>query len=311
MTSFLGGELINLCREAREDVFIAAPFIKVNVLKMVLEVIQVSACNITVVTRWKAEEIAAGVSDLEVYDLVAASNNTRLLLHPCLHAKYYRIDGRCLIGSANLTAKALGWAPVSNIEILVEVDPLKYGLNLFEERLLSEAIVATETIKESIMQIAQEIRTQDVEGRRAMPLHNSTSGVTAWLPTCVNPEYLYRIYKKKDSELISSAVKTGYDDLLVLEVVEGLNEEEFKRYIAAALGQIDVVRQIAERSKGSPVTREIALEIISMARSFIASPGYDADTYWEILKAWLLYFFPKKYRVKASAEVFEQARELL
>jgi len=51
------------------------------------------------------EEIAAGVSDLDVWRVVCKRPHARLLLCPAIHAKYYRIDGLALVGSANLTRR--------------------------------------------------------------------------------------------------------------------------------------------------------------------------------------------------------------
>lgn len=42
------------------------------------------------------------------------------MLHPSLHAKFYRIDDVVLIGSANLTSSAMGWSQQPNLEILCQ-----------------------------------------------------------------------------------------------------------------------------------------------------------------------------------------------
>lgn len=104
-----GTELSNLCAEANKEVLLAAPFIKVSVLEKLMNKISPDV-SLRCITRWFPEEIVAGVSDLEVWSLIQQRSNSSLWLRPDLHAKYYRADQRCLVGSANLTGKALGWS---------------------------------------------------------------------------------------------------------------------------------------------------------------------------------------------------------
>ena len=76
---------------------------------------------VRIVTRWRAREVAAGVSDLAVFEITNDRRNTALDLLDDLHAKLYLADNKGLIGSANLTAPALGWATRNNVEILMAV----------------------------------------------------------------------------------------------------------------------------------------------------------------------------------------------
>lgn len=136
-----------------------SPFIKEGVLRKLFQALPITP-EVTVVTRWIPEEVARGVCDLEIFNLVKQRPKTRLFLHPCLHAKYYRFDSRCLVGSANLTDKALGWVPVPNIELLLEMSSEEHGLHGFEERLLFQSIKATENIRDSIALAVAEIQKQ-------------------------------------------------------------------------------------------------------------------------------------------------------
>ena len=112
-----GDVLVGHLSGARTRVLLCAPFIKAGVLKRLLTVIPTSV-TLDVVTRWRPEEIAAGVSDLEIYDLVFDRSGGSLRLLDNLHAKIYVADEAVLAGSANLTATALGWCDDPNIELL-------------------------------------------------------------------------------------------------------------------------------------------------------------------------------------------------
>src|SRR5690606_29509532 len=114
--------------------------------------------NIRCVTRWRPEEIAAGASDLEVLDLIRARPRARLYIHPLLHAKFFRVDRRCLVGSANLTQRALGWTVPSNFELMLELPADEYGLSDFEETLFAEAFEATEQYRNDIASAAEIMR---------------------------------------------------------------------------------------------------------------------------------------------------------
>lgn len=311
MSANHGQALQALCQQATGHVFLAAPFIKEGVLRKLLQSIP-SEPEVTIVTRWIPEEVAHGVCDLEILDLVIQRPKTRLLLHPCLHAKYYRVDSRCLVGSANLTARALGWCPVPNIEILLEASPDEHGLPQLEEKLLGQSIAATENIRNSIAQAVEEIRkkAQPADVGKPDELQESLKA-SAWLPTCVSPEYLYRIYSGADTTaLLTSVVNAGQHDLSILAVIPGLSEDEFRRYIVAILDQTPAVQEISSLLKISGITSQIATAVVAEIRKEILSPAYDAEIYWQALKNWLLHFFPDRYRIRAAVEVFEQAREL-
>lgn len=104
----LGTQLEQLCAAGRRDILLVAPFVKAHTLERLLG--QVAAeVAVRCVTRWRPEEIVAGVSDLEVWPLLRDRVQSSLWLHPDLHAKLYRADDTCLIGSANITDTALGW----------------------------------------------------------------------------------------------------------------------------------------------------------------------------------------------------------
>lgn len=306
-----GQVLVALCEQAAAQVFLAAPFIKQDILRRLLQAIPEKP-EVTIVTRWIPEEVAYGVSDLAVLDLVTARPKTRLLLHPCLHAKFYRIDSHCLVGSANLTANALGWSQVPNIEILIEVLHEQHGLITFEEILIRQAIIATESIRKSVQLAADEIQKQLLYTPKNIESNSKELLLPlTWFPVCVSPEHLYRIYSGADTSLLlTSAVNTGRSDLSILAILPGLSEDDFRRYVMALLDQMPIVQKIYTMSKNSAITTEAVISIVRKTMEEVPEPVYDAETYWLVLKKWLLYFFPHRYRVRAAVEIFEQAREL-
>lgn len=81
-------------------------------------------CNVLnkiIFLRWELKDLVLGASDLEVYPL-AKRNGWQVYINQKLHAKVYRFDNDCFIGSANLTQSGLAGADVGlNIETVAKV----------------------------------------------------------------------------------------------------------------------------------------------------------------------------------------------
>src|SRR5690348_16210342 len=108
MSETPGDQLLVLLGSAEAEALICAPFVKLHALSRLLDVID-SAARIELFTRWRPEEVAAGVSDTSVLAVVEDRGGS-VWLHDQLHAKVFRADGQVLVGSANVTGKALGWS---------------------------------------------------------------------------------------------------------------------------------------------------------------------------------------------------------
>lgn len=305
-----GDRLLDLCRAATQTVLIVAPFIKDHVLARVCEALPPTVLSFTCVTRWFPEEVAAGVSDLEIFDRLAAWPGGRLLLHPHLHAKLYRVDGRCLIGSANLTGRALGWATPPNIELLVELDAEQSELAALEKHLLAAAVPVTAAMRDAVRTAAEKLKTENrVPNFPTTETDSATSSPQIWLPTCSTPDRLWNVYANHEPwQLVSSAVTAATADLQALGPPGGLLRPTFNQYIAAALKQMPLVMDI-ERHAATGITDEQAIALITEAVGTEALP-YPAAGMWEVLKAWLAHFFPGTYRRTAQGEVFVRGRQI-
>ncbi|MBY0331046.1 MAG: phospholipase D family protein [Acetobacteraceae bacterium] len=172
-----GDRLLGHLAAARSRVLLCAPFIKVGVLRSLLRVIP-SQVEVEVVTRWLPPEVAVGVSDLEVFDLVAARRGATLKLLDRLHAKIYLSDGNALTGSANLTGPALGWLPNANLELLIGLDRADAALEACLW-LVREARIATDTERDRVRDLANSLKVPRLD------LASDVESATApclWLP---------------------------------------------------------------------------------------------------------------------------------
>ena len=153
-----GDAVLELMRNATSRAIIAAPYIKSATIRRLIKEIPDTVSELVCVTRWLPEDIASGVCDLEIFDDVTRMQGGRLLIHPHLHAKYYSNGQETLVGSANLTARGLGWHTPANVEIVVALPAEFPGLADWESALLDSAIEATGQLRNKIHAQAEQIK---------------------------------------------------------------------------------------------------------------------------------------------------------
>jgi hypothetical protein len=300
----LGDILLDDARSARLEVCLIAPFVKTEVVERIFAELS-SDVRVNVITRWIPAEIAAGVSDLEVYDVVSNRPGTKLFLNGMLHAKLYRFDQRYWLGSANLTGKALGWRAPSNIEILRAANGRDDDLRHLEETLLSSSMLADVRYREEVQRQVDLLVKLGFDPR---PLAAEVGGLPpSWLPTCPAPEKLWEVYSDPENarrRMVESAYDAAGADIACLQVGDGLSEIQFYRVMSGALNQMPLVRLI-EREAETGLDAEKAAALIAAAGG--AAPYATAEM-WEILAAWLQYYFPDRYRMEPMGEVLRYGR---
>lgn len=303
----LGERLIELCQSAQSVVWLVAPFAKKATLNRLIEVIS-SSVQLVIVTRWRPEEIAMGVSDLDVWLLLTERGNSQLWLRHDLHAKYYRADQQCLIGSANLTATALGWSAQSNLEILLDVPIHHPSLSGFEAQVLTGATVVDDIVYEQtkalVALLEPELKTQSHSEQERGILPSTSISREVWLPSLRNPDQLYWAYRGEKDSFSSGIYEVALTDLQALSIPLGLSKSSFQAYVAYMLLQMPVVKKVdafvAQPRRFGEVTN--LLKTLSCA----TLPDFNAKSAWQTLMRWLLYFRPQNYVYKSAnyTEVF-------
>ncbi len=306
-------DLQELISTAERELVLVAPFVKALVLERLLDQVP-GRVTVTCITRWRPEEVAVGVSDLEVFDIIVGRANSTLLLWPRLHAKYFRADSRCLVGSANLTSRALGWAYPPNIELLIEVPAVHPTLVAFEQHSKFEAQPATLDIREFMKIAAAELSVWqckpeesiaapwrcDAEVATGEDLSNLEKAT--WLPLLRYPSDLYLVYTGYEDKLSEASRAAALRDLAVLDPPIGLPQDAFYSVIAALLLQLPLLAAIddyvAEPRR------------FGAMRDFVASKTgqsrLQASSTWQTTMRWLIEFLPDRYylKVPAHSEVF-------
>jgi len=266
----------------------------------------VSEC--TCITRWLPEDIASGVCDLEIFDDIAQVNSGRLLVHPHLHAKYYSNGQQSLIGSANLTARGLGWYTPSNVELLVALPADFTGLTEWEESLLDSAVEATKQLREQIHTQAEEIKKNRTlsyapEVEYEAGLEEDTA---LWVPQCPVPERLWEVYcGVSDDTMPSNTFKAAQEDLSSLSPPPGLTQDIFTVYVAGILKHMPLLTEIDKLALAG-LTDTKAHEFLS---DRLGSASGESEI-WEVVKRWLIHFFRDSYRLETSQEVLVKGRKI-
>ena len=308
-----GTELSNLCAEANKEVLLVTPFIKASVLEKLLNGIPRDV-SLRCITRWFPEEIVAGVSDLEVWGLIQQRSNSSLWLRPDLHAKYYRADNRCLVGSANLTGKALGWSNCPNLELLVTLSADEPMIKAFEIELLKACIPVTDDLFEQMSLAVQLLAEQapnlivSNSSRVEISENNLTTdspvNVDAWLPTLRNPEDLYSAYSGQTEKLSTASKIAALTDLRSLPIIPNLSQKIFETYIGTLLLQKPIIQKVDSFVKTPQ--RFGAVKNLLNSLPCATNSHFNAERAWQTLMRWLLYFLPNRYALSIPnySEVF-------
>lgn len=293
-----GERLKTLLKDATTNVVLCAPFIKSKVLRTVLGVVP-SDVHVLIVTRWKPTEIAAGVSDIEVYDVANDRPNTELRLLQNLHAKIYTADDKCLIGSANLTASALGWGEVHNIELMIQTQIYDSEVELLLKQLKKAELVSLET------KLAMESAVENVESvefdEAADMTGNEHSRQVSWLPRCAAPEKLYEIYKDPGTKIVAESTKQdGKADLQDLFVAKDLKHDGFAVSVQDNLMLMPAFAHIINMVP-TGITDELGRDLIANTRPDLDDT--DAHQQWRIVRDWIRVFFSDRFEVAPESYV--------
>ena len=311
MFNSLGDRLQALCESAADELIIVAPFMKYRSLNNILQSVS-SDLVIHCVTRWRPDEIAIGVSDIDIWLLLRERPNTSLRLRSDLHAKYYRADEKCFVGSANLTDTALGWTNSPNFELLISTSSDE--LQKFERELMKGCVSVDDNLYMYMKAIIEEMKVAQIgnspvsDELLAEYLEEITvAPAEAWLPTLRHPEKLYRVYKGNLQELGIGSRIAAISDLQALQVAPQLNESEFNNYVGILLLQKPLILRIdkfvAYRQRFGAV-REFLESLPCQTNNL----EFDSSIAWQTTMRWLIHFLPNRYKlwVDRRTEMFSR-----
>lgn len=298
---------------AESEVLLVAPFIKHAGLEKLLAVTP-DRVSVRCVTRWHPQEIAAGASDLEVWPILKNRSNSALWLRQNLHAKFYRFDDQCLIGSANITLSALGWKNPPNLELLVSCSAQHAGVLAFENDLFADAVLVNDAMYERtaaavecLPKVPEATFSTEISTMILVAEENAAYSPVfhhnAWIPQLRHPEDLYKAYVGAWDRLSRISRKAAATDLEALMIPAGLDRNAFEAQVGAMLLQQPIVQDIDQLT--------ITPQRFGAVKALLASryendPDFDPGQVWQSLMRWLLHFLPDRYGVSVPnySEVF-------
>lgn len=307
MNETIGQKLLLASERATSEVVLVAPFVKKDALRRILRRIP-EGTQVKVIARWIPGEILAGVCDLEIFEIVCSRPNTELFVHPLLHAKSYRFDELIYIGSANLTGKALGWAFPSNLEILESAGEQSQAVRDLETHLLATSKKVDAAYRDEMEHLVLALGEQSAIDKSFFEAH-IPSRTAFWLPKCRDPRRLWLVYSDPDEarkRTVESAYRAAVEDLESLGIPQGLLLGDFRNLIAATLNDLPIVREMESHA----IAGLKDSDAINLVGGYLENEEslFDASNQWEILREWLLEFFPGVYRRDTYPEVFRIAK---
>ncbi|KDA00715.1 hypothetical protein HOC_19176 [Hyphomonas oceanitis SCH89] len=294
-----GEKLKRLLSASASEVILCAPFIKKSVIDVLLAIVP-EGVSIKIYTRWNAWDVAAGVTDLDVFDACKERLGTELLLVDNLHAKAYVSDQSVLIGSANLTNTALGWAKAPNLEILIETDIAEHNVAQLLNSLERSARRATRNERDRIADQASRLAVET--GPEAATFAGELSTVFgAWFPKCAVPEHLYSVYRAiPSSALTDGALDDAKRDLKDLSLPSNLGEHGFLQATKSATMQMTMFQEVIERAS-SQLTDRMGMDLVR--RLCPGCDERDAIIVWATVRNWVQHFFNDEFEVAPSDHV--------
>lgn len=285
-----GGRIRALFEGADGEVAVIAPFIKVDAMRSLLEVIP-AGLHVRCVSRWLPREIAAGVSDPEILGLLETRGNFSFSLVDRLHAKLYIAGDRCLVGSANVTLAGLGEGGVGgNIEVLVESTLHNPGIAKTLDEIAQAERPATIGMARTARRLAD----------RLADFRTSPNAPDAlWFPRSRRPEQAYGFYAEPPEGFVGAADVVLLEDLASSNLPPGLNEHEFKDAMRSLLAALPPAETLLEALEDMLLTRADANEWLES----IAGEEFSANDLWIAFVNWMALFFPDRAMIQEITEV--------
>ena len=206
------------------------PFVTVEALERLLAEGRASS-ELRVVARWRPEDIRSGVSDLAIYPALA-NRGIPFYVNSDIHLKLYVFESNtAFCGSANLTARGLGYTHAANLEAGVYVD-----LHRSDWTRLYNLIAGSRQVDDEIFQRYEDYAGDVRAPTKAVPLPDLLGPPKVFtissLPAVESPERLAELYFSPGAGESAEEIRRAAHDLAVFNIPEGLDPDNFNERLA-------------------------------------------------------------------------------
>ncbi len=274
-----GEQVRDLLDTATDKAWIIAPFVKRQAFEYLLNGLR-PECELVCVTRWLPTDVAAGVSDTEILDVIEDRERSELRLLDDLHAKLFAGDSDCLVGSANVTLKGLGLRSKSNTELLVEASTTDHAVKSFLDLVMERSRPATAADAEQVRQLAAELKAVK---------HVGVEPDAMWLPTSLRPNDAFEWYTntRQAGRQRTPVEEATLRDIARAEIAPGLTEEEFNAQIESRLLELSEIRELLTNGSSELWRADLEVHLQPLVDSGLIGDLYSA---WHSLVLWIHHF---------------------
>ncbi len=179
--------------EKEETIILFSAYIKTDIVKKLN-----SKNNIKqIVVRWEIEDLAKGISDLDLYSY-CKDNNIQLFRNTRIHLKTaWNFNDKILLGSANYTNKGVGESKNFNYELAAEYNHLSLEDKIYLNSILKSSFLVDDDYFNQIKNIVNTIPPNQIiyptveESTTA-----SNSFLLSQLPMSLSPDDLYDVAQR-------------------------------------------------------------------------------------------------------------------
>ncbi len=308
VTESIGEAIIEAASKASWQVAIVSPFITKVALDKLLAPIDPSV-RISIVTRWRVRDVAAGISQPSILDSLVPFTDSRVVLQQDLHSKLYAIDDEiAYVGSANVTEAGLGFASAPNLETEIAVSPIPTSILTYVRGLETSGVPGTPELRSEVEKAANCIEIQDDQSMEEVvpskpPISNGFDLAT--FPSMRHPEELYERYRAIQSCSSNDEREAVLNDLICVDLPYGLSNEEFMTIISKKLLDDEILMDfdeyLAEPRRFGEMTQWLKNQC-----PHIADDHSFVQRRLQTILRWLQYFIPERYKLDQPnySEVF-------
>jgi hypothetical protein len=204
------------------------------------------------------------------------------------------IDNReILVGSANVTAAALGLSTRSNLELIAAITPTQQQVALFLAELRMRSRPATEEELAQVLAAAEHRRREsqaDAGAEKGDEI--SPTPASPWLPRFRSPDRLYGLYSDPEYLFRAKTVDDALCDVVRLGPPAGLTEAAFNEHARQALRANPLVIALDDFTSEPRRFGAVSAWLTD------AMPGSDyraRQAAAQVLIRWLTYFDGERY----------------
>ena len=290
----LGNILMDYFDGCDRPIFIISPFIENSALVKLLSYIETD--DVSIITSWRFKDLRAGVSSLDLYDLVK-DNSWTLYINNNLHAKIYSISfDSCYMGSMNCTNRAL-FNQSGNIECYHFKDEMDTGNRIELNRIIASSTLVDDRVylkyldwfKDCDIDDSKEVVEPFIDDISPFYIHQ--------LPLIENPFDLWN-YVSNPSEYVGYEGLFEHDLAIYTDLnLDSVDESEFIESLKRNFITHPFISKINEMISPSG-TRfgEFRIKVRDICTDVPMPCTYELNDSVHNLYRWFLELFPEKYR---------------